>query len=228
MTRDEFKTGVKVFTDCVKDFKLETGKMETWYKLLKHLGSEPYLRAVYDLCQTEKNIYPGTNVVAMILEKVKEVTSDGTPLDTKAILALDKFEKGYRKPGVGSSVSVVFDDPVIHAVIDSLGGWASLENTLKEDWKWKRKEFKETYIALHPEVLAGRAKFPEILKGRDRLRNQRQGLKPPVIIGDKDKAIDWVNERRAIEGRAPVQVKALESGEENIKPSSLSPTSEGP
>ena len=60
---------------------------------------------------------------------------------TLAWLKVDKAVKSH-----GPYASVKFDDPAIHGVIEAMGGWPQFQDcSLKNDWKWKRKEFEELY-----------------------------------------------------------------------------------
>ena len=42
-----------------------------WYRLLQNLSSGELEQAIMNICKTTKDFYPGTNVVALILETVE-------------------------------------------------------------------------------------------------------------------------------------------------------------
>ncbi len=88
---------------------------------------------------------------------------------------------------VGSYDSLVFDDAILHRVIEDLGGWICLCETTLDELKFKGHEFKKLYAAyvLHPP-----AEYPKKLSGRLAWQNCLQGYEepPPVLIGDKKKA----------------------------------------
>lgn len=76
----------------------------------------------------------------------------------RATVAWTKTLDAVRR--VGNYQSVQFDDPVIHSVIEVMGGWIQLGMMLIDDEKWKQKEFEKLYPVMevrgnHPEQLVG-------------------------------------------------------------------------
>lgn len=66
----------------------------------------------------------------------------GTTLDS-ALLALNKVETAVQR--VGSYMSVVFDDALIHVVVEEMGGWVPLCAIKTKDWEFRRNEFLNRY-----------------------------------------------------------------------------------
>ncbi|MFA5340570.1 MAG: DUF6475 domain-containing protein, partial [Clostridia bacterium] len=62
---------------------------------------------------------------------------------------------------IGNYQSVKFSNPVIHSVINAMGGWENLAATMTiDEEKWKQKEFEKLYQVMerrgnHPKYLAG-------------------------------------------------------------------------
>jgi len=88
---------------------------------------------------------------------------------------------------IGNYESVKFADPVIHSVLQVMGGWDELAATMTVDEeKWKQKEFERLY-----EVIAGRGgKHPDYLPGTTEMENHKLGheVHPEIIeIGFKNK-----------------------------------------
>ncbi len=115
---------------------------------------------------------------------------DGTGED-RALAALLKVERAMEEHG--GYATVVFDDPVIHATIQSLGGWLKACRQTDYDFTWWKKDFQERYrhfdqYGLPPEV-------PVRLVGIFDQSNLPLGEKPqkPVVIGNYEKAIEWVS-----------------------------------
>jgi hypothetical protein len=104
---------------------------------------------------------------------------------TAALQAWSKAEKGIRS--AGPYQSVVFDDPIIHAVIVDMGGWIDLNNMLEDEAPFKAREFEKRYqgYALRPPET-----YPRMLTGMSQADAERRGYKvrPPVLIGNKEKA----------------------------------------
>lgn len=112
----------------------------------------------------------------------------GTPTDRAArawSLTIDACSR------VGSYTDVVFDDPIIHAVIEDLGGWPALCRTETAQLSYAQHRFTEAYRAYsHRGDLT---KWPKKLTGDrspDEIYMQR-GLPPPrpVLIGDATRAM---------------------------------------
>ena len=96
---------------------------------------------------------------------------------------------------VGQYQSVKFSDPVIHGVIEAMGGWIKLAGDMTVDEeKWKQKEFEKLY-----EILARnpRDKNPEYLPGLCEVQNAANGYDVEsgiVRIGFKGLQIAGLNE----------------------------------
>jgi hypothetical protein len=83
---------------------------------------------------------------------------------------------------------VVFDDPLIHAVIEDMGGWIKLcESPLKE-LPFTALDFQKRYRALvtHPPL-----RYPGSLAGICERDNAKNGYvnAPALLIGNRHKAI---------------------------------------
>ena len=108
----------------------------------------------------------------------------GTTQDA-ALLSWAKVHRAVRQ--VGSYSDVVFDDPIIHAVLQDMGGWIKLCEMLETDVPFRAKEFENRYRAYarnqeRPQCLP-------ILTGRANLHNGAHGhaLTMPMLIGDEIK-----------------------------------------
>lgn len=111
----------------------------------------------------------------------------GTPTD-RAVVA---WAKVYQAMGsIGAYRDVVFDDPIIHAVVEELGGWPAVCRTKVEELSYLQHRFCEAYRAWarHPVV----ADYPRVLVG-DRSSDDSfamRGLPPPKpeVVGDREAA----------------------------------------
>lgn len=112
----------------------------------------------------------------------------GTPTDRAArawSLALDAASK------VGAYTDVAFDDPIIHAVIEDLGGWIALCRTSAEQLSYLQHRFTEGYRAyVHRGDLQ---QWPAKLRG-DRSPDEAYLLRglarpAPALIGDPERAM---------------------------------------
>ncbi len=67
---------------------------------------------------------------------------DGGTADS-ALVAWSKFDRAVRS--VGAYMSVVFDDPIIHRVIEDMGGWTGFATKQDDEWPFLRNEFVTRY-----------------------------------------------------------------------------------
>lgn len=106
--------------------------------------------------------------------------------ETNALRAWTKVEQAIRR--VGGYQDVVFDDPIIHAVISDMGGWVSLCSVTEDELPFRAREFMQRYRG----YLATRrvADYPARLTGIANAHNARHGFRqqPPVLLGDPELA----------------------------------------
>lgn len=106
----------------------------------------------------------------------------------RAMLAWTLVDKAIRM--VGPYQTVVFDDPIIHAVLDDMGGWVQLCSVGSEDdLGFRANEFRKRFeaYALH----GGAPNAPAKLIGLAEAENLRGGGQPPApqLIGDPEAAM---------------------------------------
>lgn len=110
-------------------------------------------------------------------EIVQEIEGNIEDLATNAWLAVQKTVRR-----VGTYQSVKFDDPVIHSVIESMGGWIELGQIPEKEIKWKQKEFERLYQL----ISSNGSKHPSHLVGRFELENAGrfpEHTPKPVLVG---------------------------------------------
>lgn len=109
----------------------------------------------------------------------------GTRTD-RALLAWGKVLDAIQR--VGAYSSVAFDDGVIHAVIEDLGGWVAVCRSEIGDLPFVERRFCESYRAYA--MRGGEVAFPASLPGAHAATNSLQGYgnTAPVLIGDAAKA----------------------------------------
>ena len=125
---------------------------------------------------------------------------------TQALKAWTKVAQAIRS--VGGYTSVVFDDALIHAVIEDMGGWIALCQTLLKDFPFRAHEFAKRYAAyvLHPPL-----RHPRQLLGLEEQQNHTRGhaVRPPLLIGNAQEALRVLTLGRDKPGQVhPMPVKA--------------------
>lgn len=111
----------------------------------------------------------------------------GTPTDRAARAWSITLDAASR---VGAYSDVVFDDPIIHVVVEDMGGWPALCRTDGERLSYLQHRFMEAYraythrndVAAYPRKLTGDRSPDDVYLNR--------GMSPPkpVLIGDADSA----------------------------------------
>lgn len=126
---------------------------------------------------------------------------------TAAMRAWSKVDKAIRS--YGRNRSVVFDDAVIHAIVDEMGGWIKLCETGSErDLEFLKNNFCKRYEASrpttdYPAVLLGALDWDSIKFGRP--------ARQPVCVGNVQLAMEVLRlgqghgERQAVLLAAPGQ-----------------------
>ena len=106
--------------------------------------------------------------------------------EDRALRAWSKVDRAVRRQG--PYVSVVFDDPVIHATLHEMGGWIAFSQKKESEWPFVEKEFITRYRG---NVRAASAlSYPAMLIGIADADRQRRGLSvsTPVLLGNAQQA----------------------------------------
>lgn len=132
--------------------------MDGYYMVLSQMNDEEFKSAI--LAMMEGRVYSSLPKPAEILEYSKP------NLEAIATLAVEDVERAFKKGG--RNTSLIFDDKVIHSVINGLGGWVHLCGLEAHEWTFKRKEFIKLY-----QVHAKREQHPDHVAG---LTEQTSGM----------------------------------------------------
>lgn len=132
---------------------------------------------------------------------------DGGTTDS-ALVAWSKFDKALRS--VGPYMSVAFDDPIIHRVIEDMGGWTSFTMKTEEEWPFISNDFVKRYRGYSGRRITVECK-PKMLGMIDADRESKGLNHDPKflrLIGNKKKAVEVM--------RLGVSVPSIEISTENI------------
>ena len=167
------------------DKKLSDTLYELYWEALKDLPFEDFSRAANILGRSSKFFPKPVEFRELLMPDIS----------AQAALAYRKVEEAFIKAGIYKAV--IFDDPVIHAVMDNLGGWIHYCNLPEDEVKWYRKEFEKHYANFAPLVATGKLKPPTVLHGFFALASMAtDSAKTPVLIGDEQKALAWTSSVR--------------------------------
>lgn len=103
-----------------------------------------------------------------------------------AFAAWTKVDHAIRQ--VGTYADVVFDDPIIHRVVQEMGGWIAFGTKTEDEWPFVAKEFENRYRGYRQR--SDIPDYPAVLIGIAGAYNRNGGhpLTPPMLIGDAEKA----------------------------------------
>ncbi|SCY29729.1 hypothetical protein SAMN05216420_104154 [Nitrosospira sp. Nl5] len=103
-----------------------------------------------------------------------------------ALRAWVKVDQAVRR--IGTYADVVFDDPLIHRVIQDMGGWIALGTKKEDEWPFVAKEFENRYRGFRSRNEC--PEYPASLVGIATAHNNQKGFKadPPVLIGNEQLA----------------------------------------
>ena len=109
----------------------------------------------------------------------------GTTNDA-GLVAWSKVEKAVAR--VGTYESVVFDDPLIHRVIEDMGGWIRLGTFKEDEMTFVGKEFVSRYRGYR--MRSEKPEYLRVLAGIAESNNAKGGFDTaaPILIGDSSKA----------------------------------------
>ena len=111
----------------------------------------------------------------------------GTNIDT-ALQAWSLVDKAIRS--VGTYQTVQFADPIIHRVIQDMGGWVHLGKKEEDEWAFVAKEFQTRYRGL--KTTGAPIDAPQVLTGITDQQNALAGVNfksKPILIGHRNDTI---------------------------------------
>lgn len=123
------------------------------------------------------------------MPKISDLTKvlQGSTKD-QASLAWSKVDRAVRT--IGTYTDVAFDDPLIHRVIQDMGGWVHIGSKDDDAWPFVAKEFENRYRGY--KMKDEKPDYPRKMIGIASSQNGAQGIQfnaGTVLIGDEQKAI---------------------------------------
>ena len=172
MKDETYDKGMVILGRVLKNLALTKEDIKTYRVLLDDLSDADFLSAIVEICQKTTEIYPGTNIVALIRQCARGGSKED--LHSRALLAWQNVIDTVERCGSWSSVQ--FDDPVIHSCVRALGGWIELCSTDVTEMVWREKKFLELY----PVLSKSNQTHPKYLIGVDEKENRLNGYTEPM------------------------------------------------
>ena len=158
MKKEAFKTGMGALLEAFPDKKFDCA---IFWAFLSDLSDREFLQAIGHIISVEKNIYPGTNVIALIREKAK-VQNSLSAAEAWGIVQHEITRTGsYGKPDL--------KEPIVEQAVDIIG-WQNLCRS--EAIGVERAHFLRIY-----ETLLKRRAEDQMLIPIDKIKLIAQGVK---------------------------------------------------
>jgi hypothetical protein len=125
-----------------------------------------------------------------------------------ALQAWSKVKAALKK--VSTQATIVFDDPIIHAVITDMGGWIELGKASHNELIFLENKFEKRYCGyLKQKTLT----FPKQLTGIDEYANQNNNrpVESPKLFGDANRALEVYKHGSELQQLPQYQITSLES-----------------
>jgi hypothetical protein len=185
MNKNNFKAFFKAITEMSLCFggKLQVGRAKIYFNLLQEYPLEDVLKAIR-VAEKRCKFFPS-------IAELREILGDAT--DTLGLQAWEKLRWAIKN--YGADESVCFEDKGIHYVIEQMGGWIQLcETLLTKDAPFKQKEFERYYLYYlnHKDVDILATSIPSYLAGSTETSLRKNGyaeedIVPPIDIEEKQK-----------------------------------------
>jgi len=149
---DEFTDGSYDITDI---------KIQRWDELLvKKYGIDAISDAAAKLMANRSRYEKGFPRIREMIDILEYSDNDFEDIAQEQFLIAKDTITSH-----GAYRSVQFDDPIIHKVIESMGGWVNFCMTQYKDLPWKEKEFIKYYASYRSLYDEGKLDLPRYLQG---------------------------------------------------------------
>ena len=151
-------------------------KIEIYSKALAQFPIVEIKKAIEKMIITR--VFPSFPKPAEIVQEIQGKQEERSAIAWAKVV--DTIRRG------GNYESVMFDDPVIHEVLDFMGGWPATGEWLESELKWKQKEFERMYTIMAVNSRKQLSYLPGVIE----IQNNAKGYKPThqvVKIGFDDR-----------------------------------------
>jgi hypothetical protein len=183
------------------------GLTQVYYELLKDLPIENFKRA----CQTvmQSRVYNGLPKVAEIRETIEGKIEDKVALAFQSLVGTMKRQ--------GAWETIIFQDGAIANAIQGMGGWEAVNEITIDEWRFKKKEFEQLYLA---HFRRGNTQPKKVFGAFDRINeaNGQQGWNKPVLVTKEMEFLPYTDENLRAIGYQP-QLMATGGTKEELEES---------
>ncbi len=205
MKREEFGIVFAVMAEYFGATPSE-GLTQVYYELLKDLSIQDFKRA----CQTvmQSRVYNGLPKVAEIRETIEGRIED------KVALAFQSLVETMKRQGAWETI--IFQDGAIANAIQGMGGWEAVNEIRIDDWRFRKKEFEQLYLA---HFRRGNTQPKKVFGAFDRINeaNGQQGWNKPVLVTKEMGFLPYTEENLRAIGYQPQLMATGGTEEESEK-----------
>ena len=134
MKMQTFEKGIALLSASFPDKQFDSRAL---WVLLRDLTDEKFLQSIEIICRSKVDIYPGTNITALIREKALG--------PNEYLLSAEAIEIVFKEISrVGSYGIPKFDDPIVEKTVNCMG-WKELCRSDVEDRNIIRAQFFKIY-----------------------------------------------------------------------------------
>ena len=178
--RPQFASLMKALGETYGNTAPSKEKMELYFRVLSDLTIDQLTNAITALLNSRT-----TTTTFPVPGEIRAALSGGA---TAAMAALDKAESAAGTWGAYRSIQ--FDDPVIHMVIESMGGWPKFcRPDDEQDWHWHQKEFVKLYETFSKHARTCQNVLPGIHAITNTMKFDHQ--ERIAYVGDERKRLEW-------------------------------------
>ena len=152
LTWEQFRDGIAILLAAFPKLEPDEVMVKYWYLLLQDLSSEALRRGVLTVCQLHRELYPGTNPIALIRAYA---LPDEAP---SSCLAWMEVHKAVRD--IGPYARPTFSHPRIAEVVEMIG-WRRLCDS--EHIAVERNQFLRAYEQVSQQAQARRLLNPALM-----------------------------------------------------------------
>jgi len=165
MNKENFNIGMRILVGTFPDKSFD---MKVYWEFLKDMDDKAFIWAIKDICSTIAEIYPNTNIIALIRAKGLNRYDLTAGEAWAVVLATVSSVGGYGKPR--------FTDPLIAKAVDCIG-WKDICRS--EKIGIERSHFIKVFDQLKERDNKDKLLLPEVkqdLLGIDKIKKLTKGV----------------------------------------------------
>ena len=203
----EFLKTMVALAEILGPKELSETMLTLYWRVLKDLPTSQFKMAVEIVAKTAKFFPKPSEILAAVTPDMASIS----------VMALERVLRTVDSKGTYASVA--FDDPAIHAAIESMGGWTEFGR--RELDEWFRKDFAKYYEIHYKRAAVGDLEgIPPVLIGIADAENFKKsgGNLSYTVVGSEEKYLAWTSaaaRKKELSGFRTLQIEAKGLSQKN-------------